>query len=197
MAQHHHAAAHAFQAAVHDPAPPVSSNLLWGHVPEFWIAAGTIVLAGATIALILIGMGQISAIKRQNRRWQTLAACDRYNYDPIMDACLSKLRDAKKEGRFKDHEKDFRLEITTVLNCLEGIALGIYQGLYIEELVRDHLQGVLIDHVDEYLTDGMPGKVEFETRDFPYALALAARWTRISRPRFRETGWWPRWRRSQ
>jgi hypothetical protein len=205
MAVHQHIARAIHRGAAPPPAPvapdPAAGdpsglvNVLWGHSPEYWMAIGTFALTIATVALIVIGWVQISAIKRQNRRWQTLAAVDRYNYDPIMDGCLRKLRDAKNQNQFKDHEKDFRLEITTILNCLDGIALCINQGLYIEELVRDHLQNVVIEHASEYLDDGIPGKIEFEARDFPYLQALAARWTRLSRPRFRDSEWWFPWRR--
>jgi hypothetical protein len=177
---------------VPNPAPAVPSELLGGHSPEFWIAIGTAALAIATIVLILIGLRQISiglrqmnANKWETRQWETLKACDRYNYDPILDACLRKLRDVKKAGNFEGHEKEFRLEITTILNCLEGIAVGIYQGVYIEDLARDHLQGVVTDHVNEYLKAGAPRKIDFDAAGFPYVIALSDRWTEISRPRFK------------
>jgi hypothetical protein len=188
--------------AVHSSPPPLAPialpsapplNVL--HSPEFWIAAGTSVLAAATVVLIIIGVAQIYTIKREARRSQTLATCDRYTFDPILDSCLRALRDAKKAGNFDTKEKDFRLEITTILNYLEGLSLGIFQGLYIEDLARDNLQSVVIDHVNEYLKDGMPKKIEFDARDFPFTVALATRWAEISTPRFREKDWRLSWRR--
>ncbi len=127
-----------------------------------------------------------------------MAACDRYNFDPILDDCLRKLRDAKRDKKFDGHESDFRLEITTILNYLDGIAIGIYQGLYIEDLARDHMHQIVVSHVNSYLRDGMPKKIDLEVQEFQYVVALAERWTRISRPRFRETEWrWLPWRRVQ
>jgi hypothetical protein len=190
--------------AVHTPAPPPPPPppphppvFDWLHSLDFWTAAGTCLLAAATGALILIGLAQISALKRQNRRWETLAACQRYTFDPILDTCLRTLRDTKNLGKFDNNEKALRLEIITVINYLEGLAVGIFQGLYIEDLVRDYLETVIIGHVDEYLKDGMPKKIDFDVKDFPYVLALYARWTEISRPRFREREWRLPWRRSR
>jgi len=157
--------------------------------PEFWTAVGTGVLALATLVLIGIGVSQVHALKRQNRRWQTLAACDRYNFDPILDSCLKTLRTAKQENKFNGNESNYRLEITTIINYLDGIAIGIYQGLYIEDLARDHLHHVVIGHVNEYLRDGMPKKIDVSVLEFQFVLALADRWTKISRPRFSERQW--------
>jgi hypothetical protein len=201
MAATHHVI-HAVTRAV-DPAPAaptvpaVAPDMLWGHSPEFWVAIGTAALAAATVALILLGLRQLTAIKWESRQWETLKACDRYTFDPILDVCLRKLRDAKNAAKFEGHEKEFRLEITTVLNCLEGIAVGIYQGVYIEDLARDHLQGVLTEHVIEYLKDGAPKKIDFESGAFPYVIALSDRWTEISRPRFVKREWRLPWRKSQ
>jgi len=164
-------------------------DLLWGHSPEFWIAAGTAALAAATVLLIFIGLRQVSATKWENRQWETLKACDRYTFDPILDSCLRTLRDAKAYGAFDGHEREFRLEITTVLNCLEGIAVGIYQGVYIEDLARDHLQEVVTDHVSEYLKDGAPRRIDLSVGAFPYVSALNERWTEIARPRFSKRKW--------
>lgn len=193
MARVHHAIHHIVRhatAAPHAADPPAvfgatsAPELLWGHSPEFWVAVGTAALALATVVLVLVGLRQLSAIKLENRQWETLKACDRYTFDPILDVCLRKLRDAKAAGQYEGHEKDFRLEITTILNCLEGIAVGIYQGVYIEDLARDHMQPVVIDHVTEYLKDGAPRRIDFETNAFPYVAALSDRWTEISKPRF-------------
>lgn len=191
MAIHHiRHVVHTVARAVDPPAPHIPTpDLFWGHSPEFWAAIGTLTLAAATVALILIGWGQISAIKKQNRRWQTLAACERYTFDPILDGCLRTLRKAHTEGKFdKDapEAKTYRLEATTVLNYLDGMAIGISQGLYMEDLARDHLEEVVIGHVNEYLIDGMPKKLAIDTKDFRYLLALSERWATISRPRFRE-----------
>jgi hypothetical protein len=185
MAHVHHTVTTPIHNLVVDPAAAVSSEAFWGHSPEFWVAIGTAALAAATVALILIGLRQINAIKWENRQWETLKACDRYTFDPILDACLRKLRDAKAAKSYDGQEKNYRFEITTVLNCLEGIAVGIYQGVYIEDLARDHLQGVVTEHVNEYLKDGAPRKIDFEAGAFPYVIALSDRWTEISRPRFK------------
>jgi hypothetical protein len=37
-----------------------------------------------------------------------------------------------------------------MLNYLDGVAIGICQGLYHEGLARDHLQSIVNVHVDRY-----------------------------------------------
>jgi hypothetical protein len=132
------------------PAPipaPVSAHAaaapweMWGHTADFYIAAGTALLALATVILILIGFFQIRAIRKQNQRWHTLSVCERYTTDPILDGSLKSLRKLHNEGTFDAECKKHTTEIITVLNYLDGIAIGIYQGLYLDELARDHLVG--------------------------------------------------------
>ena len=76
----------------------------------------------------------------------------------------------------------------------DGIAIGIYQGLYIEKLARDHLQHMVTGHVDEYLKDGTPKRIKIEASEFGYVRALAERWMAISQPHFHERKWWKFWR---
>src|SRR5438045_17812 len=94
-----------------------------------WVAVGTLALAGATLALVIAGLLQISSIRDEARRTRTLAICDRYDFDPILDRSLRNLKRAKANGSFQANPKDFRLDVSTVLNYLDGVAIGIEQGL--------------------------------------------------------------------
>jgi hypothetical protein len=83
-----------------------------------------------------------------------------------------------------------------MLNYLDGVAIGIYQGLYIEGLARDHLQSIVKVHVDRYLKIGMPKRLSIDPQNYWYIAALEQRWSAISQPHFRdEEGWLARWRR--
>jgi hypothetical protein len=164
----------------------------WGLNHIGWVAIGS--MAGAlqaiiTTLLVAVGLQQILDIRNQNRRWRTLEACDRYHqHAPLIDICRN-LRRAQDSGEFQNDPKKFRPDIIVLLNYLDGLAIGIYQGLYIDELARDHLQIILNYHVEQYLKDGIPRKLDIETDAYKYLMALDERWRTISQPHFHPRGW--------
>jgi hypothetical protein len=162
-----------------------------------WAAVAAIAAAlqaFVTLILVIVGGWQISAGRKQNQRWHTLEACNRYHVDPTLKDSLHKLRAAHQAGTFAGHEASFRVDVVAILNHLDSIAIGIYQGMYVEGLARDHIQVIVQLHVNEYLRNGVPKKVGIDPQNYRYLLALEARWTAISRPHFREEGWFRRWR---
>jgi hypothetical protein len=171
--------------------------LFWGLAAVNWIAVGAIAAALQaiiTIFLVAVGLHQILDIRNQNRRWRTLEACDRYHLDaPLIDICRN-LRRARDSGEFHKEPRKFRPDIIVLLNYLDGLAIGIYQGLYIDELARDHMQLILNSHVQQYLKDGMPKTLDIETDAYKYLMALDERWHTISQPHFHPRGWIRRWR---
>jgi hypothetical protein len=151
-----------------------------------WAAFGAIATAAITFFLVAVGAYQISAIRDQNRRWRTLAACERYYLDPLLDKASRALKEARESGELERNPKPLSIDVITVLNYLDGIAIGIYQGLYIEELARDHLQPMVEENVAEFLRGDTPGKLGLNLRDFRHLVALEGRWTQIGQPHFRE-----------
>jgi hypothetical protein len=147
-----------------------------------------------TLVLVIVGGWQISAARQQNRRWHTLDACNRYHIDPTLKESAIALRAAHTAGTFAGQEPSFRVHVVALLNYLDSIAIGIYQGMYVEGLARDHIQAIVQLHVGEYLRDGVPKKVGIDPQNYAYLLALEARWAAISRPHFREVIWFRRWR---
>ena len=138
----------------------------------FWAAVAAI----GTVATALVAWYQIGALKRQQQGWETLKACDRYDTDPVIDAALNKLRDHRNSGTLASNPMAVRLEITTVLNYLDGVATGIAQGLYDERIARDHLEPIMRDHVREFLSLEMTGKMEFELASYERLLQLLDSW---------------------
>jgi hypothetical protein len=171
----------------------------WGVPTTQWIAIGATAAAlQAIITTLLVGVGlqQILDIRNQNRRWRTLDACDRYHQDaPLIDIC-QKLRKARDSDEFHKEPKKYRSEIIVLLNYLDGLAIGIYQGLYIDELARDHMQFIVKSHVQQYLKNGMPKTLDIETEAYKYLMALDQRWLIIGQPHFHPRGWIKRWRQS-
>ena len=113
----------------------------------------------ALCAAIVVGWYQIRALRREaeerwenERAWSTLKACEKYDTDLVLTNALIKLRDARNVGLLLKNPRDYSLEMTTILNYLEGMIIGIEQGFYKEEIVRDHMEPIIRDHVREFLS---------------------------------------------
>src|SRR5688500_3125854 len=103
--------------------------MFWGVDAAGWAAIGAVATAIITFILVTVGAYQIASIRRQNRRWRTLDACERYYLDAYLGETLRRLRQAHVTNQFAGHEQDFKLDVVRLLNYLDGIAIGIFQGL--------------------------------------------------------------------
>jgi hypothetical protein len=155
-------------------------DAFWGLTPAGWTAVaaiGTMVSALAAAILVGVAVAQITSTREENRRTRTLLACDRYDTDPILDACLRRLSAARENGTPMSNTSQNRLDITSVLNYLDGIAVGISQGLYIEAIVRDHLGPIMDVHYNQYLTAGTPQLFGLDVQHFQHLNALCHKWS--------------------
>jgi hypothetical protein len=110
-----------------------------------------------------------------------LKICQRYDFDPVIDAATQRIWAASNEG------KDYRLagvkqrDLVCILNYLEGIAIGIEQNLYIEDIVREHLAPIFAHSVADFLDSGIVPIAGLEK-----VQALNQRW--LKAPGYRSTG---------
>ncbi len=161
----------------------------WGLSAEAWTAVGTLILALATAVLVAVGVYQIRSIRMEEKRTRTLAACDRYDRDDVLYLCLKELARAKRDGSFDKDPAVFRPEVATLLNYLDSLAVGIAQGLYIEELARDHVEPILKRHVAQFLTGDMPQKITLDAANYACLTDLCKKWSNAA-PRYRESNFW-------
>jgi hypothetical protein len=148
---------------------------------DSWVAIWTFALFLATGALAAIAWVEIRSAKDENRETQTLLACGRYDTDPIIFACHKKLVETKNYELKNDvallaEAKKIRLEIITILNFLDAIAIGVRQGLYIKHLVKDHLSPIIRRHVSELIDSGVLEKLETSPVYFATLIALDKEW---------------------
>jgi hypothetical protein len=146
----------------------------------------------ATVSLVLIGAWQIKAIRKQEKGWKTLEACEKYDQDPVLDRSLRNIAGAKTSGELDKNPEAFRVDYTTVLNYLDGIATGIRQNLYIERIARDHLEPILVGHVKDWLKPGTAARIGIDLDDYKRLRKLAETWNE-GRLYFRDSWKWP-WR---
>ncbi len=124
-----------------------------------------------------IALWQVLSIRKESRKSATLTACERYDTDPVLDRYIRQLSRYRDEAA-KTPEK-YRLAISTILNYLDGIAIGVAQGLYIDKLAKDHLEDFVKEYVPDDLMDGATARaLTIKQSDYRHLLALYARWTK-------------------
>jgi hypothetical protein len=169
---------------------PAADHFLW-FTPEGWTAVATFSLAAFTALLVAVGIYQILAIRAENKKAQTLAACSSYEQNPNIYDALQKLWAALESGELDREPRKFRPQLNVVLNFLDAIAIGIDQGLYIEDLAWDHLDAIVRRHVKIFIDSGIIEKADFERVDYIRLIDLRDKWLR-ARPKFRDVSWWRR-----
>jgi hypothetical protein len=108
-----------------------------------------LIAAIGACAAVVVAWYQIGAIERSQKGWETLKACEKYDSDPVLDVAIKTLRNARNSGALISQPQHYTLEATSILNYLEGIAIGVRQGFYNEKIVKDHLEQIIKFHIRE------------------------------------------------
>jgi hypothetical protein len=146
-------------------------KLTWGD----WCAA----LQGAALTFaVLVACYQLWALRHDQRGWETLKACEKYDTDPVLDNALQKLREWRSAQEGPKDPKKYTLEARTLSNYFEGIALGVAQGFYDERVVRDHLQDIMEDHVEEFFTPPVIKDMGFSRGEISRLRVMLGSWER-------------------
>lgn len=70
-------------------------------------------------------------------------------------------------------------DVIVILNYLDGIAIGVGQGLYIEELARDHLRSIVSYHVSHLLKPSSKTKFDgLDENDYLFLMDMNSKWAR-------------------
>jgi hypothetical protein len=111
------------------------------------------------------------AAERRLRERDTMSICQRYDFDPIIDAATQRIWVASEGGTDYRRPEVERRDLACLLNYFDGVCIGIDQGLYIEEIVKDHLSE-MFKHAVEFLIGS--GKVD--KGNFLYLLKYYDKW---------------------
>lgn len=144
---------------------------------DSWTAIWTALLFFATVGLAIIAWVQIAAARRENRLTQTLIACGLYDTNQVIFSACQTIMKAKDAGTLERDAYSLRLEILTVLNFLDAIAIGVSQGMYVKELVKEHMSGIMARHVRELINSPVGAASGCNAEYYPRLLALNAEWS--------------------
>ena len=154
-----------------------------GLTAEGWTAIFTGASVLVTLAVIALGVWQILSVRDEAKKNRTLSACERYDLDPVLDGSCRRLVQAKDSGDLEKNPRAYRVDIWSILNYLESLAIGIERDLYLEPIVKDYMSDIIAGYVDEYITGGLAhraaegdvvGQVE---RDYSGIIGLNRKWS--------------------
>jgi hypothetical protein len=130
-------------------------------VPAEWVSAiAEAITAVAALAAAAVAYWQLGEIASQTkiqgdreRQWQTIAACQRYLTDPVLIEAKRKILVARGYGTKSrvDDPQSITQEAIFILNYLDSITIGVRQGVYMKEIVKDNLQSVIVDAVSRFI----------------------------------------------
>ncbi len=127
----------------------------------------------ATFFIAYFGWKQIKryeeerSIQAQNqKKWKTIEACERLDtsvkFDDFNRAITNKSGEGKEGVIDYSYEnmKHVEIDIKGLLNCLDSLAIGISENVYLEEIIHDHYEQIIIDAVELFLLCASNGKHE-------------------------------------
>lgn len=137
-------------------------------------AAITAVLAFAAIRQLELIERQISALAQQIKiaqeaesanhkrihEWETLKACQCYDFQTTIDGANARIWRASDHGT--DYTKADIRDVKCVMNYLDGIGIGVDQGLYLEPIVRDHLSPIFKHAVEKLMAAKLVKEEDFQ-----------------------------------
>ncbi len=143
-----------------------------GNVADVAIVVQTIVMFMA----VVVAVYQIKVAKKEAAKWRTIEACERYDVEPILDAALRRIHSSRIDGTLDAKLEELKPDLTTVLNYLDGIAIGIAQGVLIEDIVKDQMEPIFRSHYGKYFTDKMMHGAGLEKSHFRHLTELMSKW---------------------
>jgi hypothetical protein len=169
-----------------------ASSTFLGLSAHGWTALGTVALvlatmalAGVTLGLLIAGLRQIRAIREENRKSATLHICTCYETNPVIARAVRVLWKARLRDDLEKNAKRYRPHFVVLLNYLDGIAIGVEQGIYIEDLAWDHMEAIVAVNVRSYIDSGIIERAGMFKENYGSLLKMRDRWAE-ARPRFEE-----------
>jgi hypothetical protein len=141
-----------------------------------WATVGLLALA---LVSAIIAFFSISSARDENRRWNTLNVCAQHEFSSTVSSAARRIEEAFVD-RVPDAEesKRLRFDAYVILNYLDGIAIGVKQGPYIEKLAKDHLKSIVHLNVSRLLDTTFAEKVPLDKRDWYFLVEMAEKWNK-------------------
>ena len=151
-------------------------SLLSGLSAEGWTAIGTILLTAVTLLLVVLGRRQLILIRDQSKLQCTLAVCEKWDTDPVIDQCLRRLSEGWETKNIFSNPRIYRMDAVTMLNFLQSICTGVEAGVYDKELVKQFLKVTISDQIKDYLENGLIEKMGIAAEGYAIMMRIHKGW---------------------
>jgi hypothetical protein len=155
----------------------------WTAAGTWLVAAATAVLAAVTVTLVVLGKEQLRLIRKESLQQRTIAVCERWDTDPVLDQCLRRLSVAWDNKSIFRRPKRYRIDVVTILNFLETICTGIEVGVYDEDLVREFHEETIGDQIEDYINNGLLKKMGLQPTGYDSLIRVHKKWKKYKRPK--------------
>jgi hypothetical protein len=110
--------------------------------------------------------------RRRQLEIETMRICSLYDTDPVLHAACRRMWDGSDGGANYDRTKVALHDVISVSNYLDGVCVGVLQGLYSSEIARDHL-GPILQKMHNIILPKMFGSVD---QDFDTIRQIYQKW---------------------
>ena len=122
---------------------------------------------------------QVLSTKEDAKITRTLAACERYDIDPVLDQITRRLSIAFNNGTLHANAARYAVDINSLFNYFESIAIGVARGHYDADIVRDQFETIMNSHIEcmngiGNWSSGPPGLNDID--HFNKMMALNEKW---------------------
>ena len=147
-----------------------------------WTAIGALANVAyclLTAGLLVFAIYQVLSTRRDAKINRTLAACDRYDIDPIIDGVARRISAAWDDGDLKSNPAKYKTDLYSIFNYFESIAIGVARGQYDADIVRDQLEHIMTAYVDDLILSDIgcwPLPIGGDNPDFDHVMKLYHKW---------------------
>lgn len=164
------------------PSKPSDGNMFWGWNSTAWTAIAalsSIVYCVLTAALLVFAVYQVLSTRKDAKTTRTLAACERYDIDPVLDQITRRLSIAYNDGSLHANATQHAVDLNSLFNYFESLAIGVASGHYDADIVRDQFETIINSHIEsvkgiESWSSGAPGLNDID--HFDQMIALNDKW---------------------
>jgi hypothetical protein len=123
-----------------------------------------VLYTGATFFLAFIGWKQLKKIEdatnarsKNEMKWATIRACERLDTDSTFDGFNQRIFSQSRLGKKGNLDytcnnmKSLDVDIKGLLNCFDALAIGVLEGVYNEDIIRDHYETTIQEAVKIFL----------------------------------------------
>ena len=88
----------------------------------------------------------------------------------------NRIAEALVDGTLEAFPRDYNLDMESLFNYFESIAIGVSKGLYDKDIVCDQLKPIIIEHVDDLIISGVSGWKGNPDKYYEHMMRLYREW---------------------